>query len=222
MAEIIIESLNIGKPGKEIFRNKEITTGICKKPVSGPLNLKKLGFEGDGVADSKHHGGYDKAVCVYSVDHYPYWEKVLGIELPVAAFGENLSVSNMHEDEVCIGDIFQMGTSIVMVSQPRQPCRTLAARYGRSDLVKLVVDSGRTGFYLKVMREGIVEKENKLVLMEKDSYNITISFANRILHHDKKNIEGIEKVLEVPALSESWQHSFQELRKKSLIKRYRG
>lgn len=212
MAEIIIESLNIGKPGKEIFRDKEIITGICKKPVSGPLNLKKLGFEGDGVADSKHHGGYDKAVCVYSVDHYPYWEKVLGIELPVAAFGENLSVSNMHEDKVCIGDIFQLGTAIVMVSQPRQPCRTLAARYGRSDLVKMVVDSGRTGFYLKVMREGIVERENNLVLMEKDSHNITISFANRILHHDKKNLEGIEKVLEVPALSESWQKSFQKLR----------
>ena len=151
---MIIESLNIGKPIKEIFRDKEVTTGICKKPVSGPLNLKKLGFEGNGVADLKHHGGYDKAVCVYSTDHYLYWEEVLGIKLPVAAFGENLSVSGLHEDDVCIGDIFQLGTAIAQVSQPRQPCKTLAARYGRSDLVKMVVDTGRTGFYFKVLKLG--------------------------------------------------------------------
>lgn len=212
MIEMIVESLNIGQPAKEIFRDKEVNTGICKKPVSGPLNLKKLGFEGDGVADLKHHGGHDKAVCVYSSDHYPYWEGVLGIKLPVAAFGENFSVSNLNEDDVCIGDVFQVGTAIVQVSQPRQPCKTLAARYGRNDLVKLVVDSGRTGFYFKVLREGIVERKNKLILMERDSSNITISFANNILHHDKKNCNGIEKVLAVPALSESWQKSFQTLK----------
>ncbi len=107
---IIIESLNIGLPRKENFHSKEIITGICKRSVSEPLHLKKLGFEGDGVADLKHHGGQDKAVCVYSIEYYPYWEKVLGIKLPPAAFGENLSVSNLHEDDVCIGDIFQVGT----------------------------------------------------------------------------------------------------------------
>ena len=214
MTGIIIESLNIGKPEKQLFGDKEVITGICKKPVSGPLGLKRTGFEGDGVADSKHHGGFDKAVCVYSMDHYPYWGNVLGIQLPVAAFGENLSVSNLKEDEVCIGDIFQVGTSIVMVSQPRQPCKTLAARYVRKDLVKMVADSGRTGFYLKVMREGEVERGDKLTLMERDANNISVSFANHILHHDKKNMDGIEKVLSVKALSESWQRSFQKLKEK--------
>lgn len=154
---------------------------------------------------------------MYSTDHYPYWEKVLGIKLPVAAFGENLSVSNLHEDGVCIGDIFQVGTAIVQISQPRQPCRTLAARYGRSDLVKMVVDTGRTGFYFKVLREGIVKREDELILMERNSDNITISFANRILHHDKKNREGIDKVLAVTALSESWQQSFHKLKKSNVI-----
>ena len=209
---MIIRSLNTGKPKKEIFNGKEVNTGICKKPVSGPVKLNRRGFEGDGVADLKHHGGDDKAVCAYSVDHYPYWEEVLGIKLPVAAFGENLSVSDLHEDDVCIGDIFQMGTAIVMVSQPRQPCRTLAARYGRSDMVKMVADSGRTGFYFKVMREGTVESGNKLILMERDSNNVTVFFANRILHHDKKNLEGIEKLLAVPALSKSWRESFRKLK----------
>ena len=130
--EIIIESLNIGLPGKETFHGKEITSGICKQPVTKELFLTKMGFEGDGVADLKHHGGLDKAVCVYSIDHYPYWEEVLGIKMSYAAFGENLSVSNLHEDEVCIGDVFKLGEAIVQVSQPRQPCRTLAARYGRT------------------------------------------------------------------------------------------
>ncbi len=212
MREMIIESLNIGMPKKEIFHGREVNTEICKNPVPGPLNLKKTGFDGNGVADLKHHGGYDKAVCVYSTNHYSYWEEVLGIKLPPAAFGENLSVSNISEDNICIGDIFEAGTTIVQVSQPRQPCKTLAARYGRSDLIKMVVDSGRTGFYFKVLREGKVKREDKLLLMEKDLNEITVSFANYILHHDRRNRDGIEKVLAVPALSESWQKSFQKLK----------
>lgn len=211
---IIIESLNIGLPRKENFHSKEIITGICKRSVSEPLHLKKLGFEGDGVADLKHHGGQDKAVCVYSIEYYPYWEKVLGIKLPPAAFGENLSVSNLHEDDVCIGNIFQVGTAIVQVSQPRQPCKTLAARYGKNNLVKLVVDSGRTGFYFRVLEEGVVKRGNRLILQESDSHNITISFANHTFHHDKKNCEAIEKILAVPALSESWRQSFQKLKER--------
>lgn len=216
MKTIIIESLNVSLPRKEIFHGKEIVTGICKIPVSGPLTLKKLGFEGDGVGDVKHHGGFDKAVCVYSMDHYPYWEKVLGMKLQVAAFGENLSVANLLEENVCIGDVFELGTAIVQVSQPRQPCKTLAARYGRSDMIKLVVDSGRTGFYLRVLREGVVEKGCPFMLKEREPHKISVAFANYIYHHDNKNCEGIKKIFELPALSESWHRSFHELRKKCL------
>ena len=211
---LTVESLNIGLPGKETFHGKVVKTGICKQPVTKELFLKKLGFEGDGVADLKHHGGYDKAVCVYSIDHYPYWEEALKMEMPFAAFGENLSVSNLREEDVCIGDIFQIGTAVVQVSQPRQPCRTLAARYGRSDLVKMVIDSGRTGFYFRVLKEGTAKKGDKLILKERDSHNINVSFANHIFHHDNRNCHGIDKVLAIPALSESWQHSFQKLKER--------
>jgi MOSC domain-containing protein YiiM len=212
MEKIIIESLNIGLPQKEIFYGRVILTGICKHPATGPVVLKETGFENDGVGDLKHHGGSDKAVCVYSLDHYSYWEDTLGIRLPDAAFGENLTVSNLSEDEICIGDIFLLGTSSVQVSQPRQPCRTLAARYGRDDLVKLVVDSGHTGFYLRVLEEGIVEKGAELMLKERDPRGISVSFANHTYHHNRKDCEAIEKVLAVPALSASWRKSFQELR----------
>lgn len=206
--------MNIGLPRKEIFQDREIFTGICKRPVSGPIGLGKTGFEGDGVGDLKHHGGFDKAVCVYSMDHYPFWEKLLGIRLPAAAFGENLSLSNLLEEEVCIGDIFDLGTAIIQVSQPRQPCSTLAARYGKTDFIKLVIDSGRTGFYCRVLQEGIVERESPFTLREQDSRGITIAFANHIYHHDRTNCEGLRRVLDVPALSESWRHSFHELIKK--------
>lgn len=211
---MIVTSLNIGLPKREIFDGKEITTGICKKPVSHAVFLNKLGFEGDGVGDLKNHGGPDKAVCVYSLDHYPYWEKTLDITLPPAAFGENLSVSELKEEDICIGDVFQLGTALVQVSQPRQPCKTLAARYGRSDFVQLVVNSGYTGFYVKVLQEGTVETGAPLILHARDSHKISVAFANHIFHHDRKNCHGIDMVLAVSALSESWQCSFRELKEK--------
>jgi len=209
---MIIQMLNIGLPKKELFHGKEFITGMCKKPVAMPLVLTNQGFEGDGVGDLKNHGGSDKAVCVYALDHYEYWEKILGRKMPDAAFGENFSVTGMKEDDVCIGDIYRSGMATVQVSQPRQPCSTLAARYGRENFVKLVVDSGRTGFYVRVLEGGNVKAGDGLFLVEQDPRRVSIAFANRIYHHDRKNREGIEKVLAVPALSQSWQKSFLELR----------
>jgi len=209
---MIIKSINIGLPKKELFHGKEFITGMCKKPVTTSLEVTHQGFEGDGVGDLKHHGGRDKAVCVYSFEHYTYWEKVLGRKMPDAAFGENFTVTDMTEDDVCIGDIYRVGTALMQVSQPRQPCSTLAARYGREDFVKLVVDSGKTGFYLKVLEVGKVKAGDNLSIIERDPRKISISFANHIYHRDRKNRDGIEKVLAVPALSESWQKSFQELK----------
>ena len=212
---MIIQALNIGLPKQEAFRGKTFVTGMCKQPVSGPILLTKQGFEGDGVGDRNHHGGSDKAVCVYSLDHYVYWEGVLGITLPKAAFGENFSVSGLREDDIHIGDIFKAGSAVLQVSQPRQPCSTLAARYGRSDFVKLVSDSGRTGFYFKVLEEGRVKAGDRLDLVEQDIQRVSISYANHIWYDDRKNRKGIEKVLSVPALSEAWRKSFQELLEKA-------
>ena len=209
---MIIKLLNIGLPKKELFHGKEFVTGMCKRPVTTSLVVTHQGFEGDGVGDLKHHGGRDKAVCVYSIEHYKYWEKVLGVKMPDAAFGENFSVTDMNEDDVCIGDIYRVGTAVMQVSQPRQPCSTLAARYGREDFVKLVVDSGKTGFYLKVLEVGRVKTGDSLLLIEQDPIKVSIAFANHIYHRDRKNRDGIEKVLAVPALSESWQKSFRELK----------
>ncbi len=209
---MIIESLNIGLPKNETFHGREIITAICKTPVSGPLNLTAVGFEDDGVGNLNYHGGLDKAVCVYNRDHYPYWEKLLGIKLPVAAFGENITVSGLPEDEVCIGDTYEAGSALLQVSQPRQPCGTLSLRFGRNDMIKLVRDSGLTGFYFRVLRSGSVKKGDKLQLKDKDKNGVSIAFANNIYHHQNTDCEGIERVLAVAALSASWRRSFLELK----------
>jgi MOSC domain-containing protein YiiM len=213
----IVKSLNIGLPVKEVFHGRETVTGICKKPVNKSVRLTASGLQGDGVADEKNHGGVDKAVCVYSLDHYPYWERILGVTLTPAAFGENLSVSPLYEDEICIGDKFGLGTSIVQVSQPRQPCKTLAARFGRRDMVKLVLDSGFTGFYCRVMKEGNVKRGDRMILQEKDHNGISVSFASRVYHHESRNYQAVDRILKVEALSASWQQSLKMLMNKSRL-----
>ena len=215
MAKLIIKALNIGLPKRELFHGKEFLTGIRKHPVAGEVFLSRQGFEGDGVGDQKHHGGEDKAVCVYSHDHYTYWGPVLGIPMPGAAFGENLTVAGMTEADVCVGDVYGIGTAVVQVSQPRQPCGTLAARYNRPDLVKLVVDSGRTGFYFRVLTEGRVRAGDVITLIERDRRSVSIAFANHVFHHARQDRDGIDRVLSVSALSGSWRTSFLELRRKA-------
>jgi MOSC domain-containing protein YiiM len=208
---MIIKSLNIGMPMPEIFAGKEVSTGICKQPTDDAVDLSATGFIGDGSHNTKHHGGEDKAICAYSIDHYPYWQKILGIKLPKAPFGENLSISDIKEEDISIGDIFRAGSATLQVSQPRQPCKTLAARFGRNDFVKLVVASGFTGFYFRVLEEGEIQAGAELLLTQKDPAGVTVAFANQTFHHDRRNKKAIEQVLAVSALSDSWRKSFTEL-----------
>jgi len=210
----LILYLNIGLPQKEVFNDKEVITGFCKKPVAGSIFLGQTGLEGDGVGNTKFHGGSDKALCLYSFDHYPYWQEWLGIELQPPAFGENLTVQNMKEETVCIGDIFTVGSAVIQVSQPRQPCATLGARYGAMDLIKEVIRTGFTGFYCRVIQTGYIAQGEAIELQQRDATGVSIAFANRILHHLKKDRQGIEKVLSVSSLSASWKESFEELYKK--------
>jgi MOSC domain-containing protein YiiM len=202
--DFAIVSINVGKPMNLHFNGKELLTAIHKKPVSEPIFLSFLHFAGDGQADLVHHGGKDKAVCVYPYDHYAYWEKELGRELEAAAFGENLTVKGLVEEDVCIGDVFQLGEAIVQVSQPRQPCHKLAKKHNVEDLPLRVQNTGYTGFYFRVLKEGWVTKESFLRLLNRHPLGVTVSFANHIMYHDKSNKDGIERILRVNELSESW------------------
>ncbi|KXX85791.1 MOSC domain-containing protein [Bacillus cereus] len=203
-------SLNIGLPKEVTYGGKVVHTGINKKQVKEPVYLSFVKFNGDGQADLVHHGGVDKAVCVYTGDHYPYWEKELNQDLVYGAFGENITVSGMSEEDVCIGDTFELGQAIVQVTQPRQPCFKLAKKYNIPKLPLYFQETGYTGFYFRVLKEGWVSSVDILKRLQSDPKGVSVAFANRIMHKEKQNIEGVKRILEVNALSNSWRKSFEK------------
>ncbi|MEN1936091.1 MOSC domain-containing protein [Paenibacillus sp. 102] len=203
-------SLNIGMPKEVSYGGKLIQTGINKAQVSEPVYLSSLKFNGDGQADLVHHGGIDKAVCVYSYNHYPYWEKELNRKLVYGAFGENMTVQDMLEEDVCIGDIFQIGEVTVQVSQPRQPCFKLVKKYDIPQLPLYFQNTGYTGFYFRVLKEGWVLPTDSLTQLETNHQGISIAFANHIMHKEERNFEGVRRILGVEALSTSWRKTFEK------------
>ena len=149
-------SLNTGRPALLPYRGRQVETSFVKVAVPDSLWLGYAGLAGDEQADKQNHGGLDKAVCVYALEHYPYWEEWLGTKLPEAAFGENFSTTGLTESEVCIGDVYRVGNATVQVSQPRQPCYKLAARHGIKELALWTEETGFTGFYLRCPEPGEV------------------------------------------------------------------
>ncbi|KQL19205.1 MOSC domain-containing protein [Cytobacillus solani] len=208
MASIEIFSLNVGMPREVQFQQKDVSTGIFKKATDEALYLSYLNFEGDGQGDLVHHGGREKAVCVYPYEHYPFWENELNRPLEYGSLGENLTIKGLLETDVCIGDVFELGKAIVQVSQPRQPCYKLTIRHGVPDMLLKVQQTGYTGFYFRVLAEGVVSIDDGLSLLHRHPKEITVSFANRIMHREKDNIEGIKQILEVEELSLNWRNTF--------------
>ncbi|CAM5796719.1 MULTISPECIES: MOSC domain-containing protein [Brevibacillus] len=207
---IKLVSLNVGKPERFFYQGKEVLTGMFKQPAAETLFLSAVNLTGDGQADLVHHGGPEKAVCVYAHEHYAYWEERLNRKLPYAAFGENLTVAGMLETNVCIGDTYQLGEAIVQVTQPRQPCHKLAKRYDLPQLALWVQETGYTGFYFRVLQEGNVSPASEITLIERHPAGITVAEANHIMHRDKNNREAAERILAVAELSENWRKTFQK------------
>ncbi|WP_226375376.1 MOSC domain-containing protein [Effusibacillus dendaii] len=187
-------------------------TGIFKQPVKEALHLSFVNLDGDEQADLVNHGGPDKAMCVYPYEHYAHWEKELSRPLAPAAFGENLTVNGMLEPDICIGDIFQIGDALVQVSQPRKPCHKLAKRYDRMDLPRLVLTTGFTGFYFRVIREGIVAPDSTISLVEKHPLGLTVSFVNQAMHGDQMDRAAIEKLAGLQELAANWRQAFEKKR----------
>ena len=210
MKKVGVLSLNVGKPKERDFGKKSVSTGFYKERISQAIFLSSVNFTGDGQGDLIHHGGVHKAVCVYPHEHYSHWERVLERTLPYGAFGENLTLTGMTEVDVCIGDSFQLGEAIVQVSQPRQPCFKLSLVYERKDLPLLVQDTGYTGFYFRVLREGMVSTTDKLVPLTRQAHAISVAEANRLMHQDKHDLEAVHRLLEVEELSPSWRKTFEK------------
>lgn len=184
------------------------TTGFFKRPVTNPIWLGMTNLDGDGQADLKNHGGPEKAVNVYPFEHYSYWQQELGTaSLPFGAFGENFTTGSLLESEVCLGDIFEVGEALVQVSQPRQPCWKLARRWRRKDLALRVQESGRTGWYFRVIREGTIQAGACLRLVERPCPEWTVASANNIMHHRTDDLQAAQALAECQALAVRWRET---------------
>ncbi|WP_169081552.1 MOSC domain-containing protein [Paenibacillus sp. PL91] len=205
LSEASLVSLNIGKPVAVAHGSKEVITGIFKQPSELPHLLTFTGLQGDGQGDLVNHGGPDKAVCVYFEKRYSYWQGQLKKPLEYGAFGENFTLSNWTEDDLCIGDIVQAGDVILQVSQPRQPCFKLGIRHQKPELPGYVQRNGYTGFYFRVLQEGSIKAGTVFALTHKHPARKSITEANRVMYLDKEDIKGIRELLGVQELAASWQ-----------------
>jgi MOSC domain-containing protein YiiM len=188
-----------------------VTTAIFKEPVLGRVPVRRLNLEGDGQADLSVHGGKDKAVYVYPAEHYADWHQELpDLELSWGMFGENLTVEGLREDDVHVGDRLRVGSAEVVVTQPRLPCYKLSVRFGRDDIVKRFLASGRTGFYLAVTREGDVGAGDPVAVLARDPQGITVGDVTRLYVRDKRNVAKLRQVIQVAALPEGWRNQFRD------------
>ena len=204
-------SVNIGKEKTYDFDGFIIKSGLEKSPVFDNVFIHKLGVTGDEQAEKVVHGGVDKAVCLYPFEHYEYWENTLNRKMPENSFGENLTVQGMTEKDVCIGDIFQIGEVVLQITQPRQPCYKLTYIHNVPKMSFLSQDSGFTGYYARVLKEGNLNVNDKITLIEKSPHNISVEFTNQILHNDNKNTEAIKKILEVEEIAANLRKNFEKL-----------
>lgn len=185
----------------------DATSAIAKTPVTGRLWLGAEGFEGDAQADRRVHGGPEKAVHHYPFDHYAAWRADLGelslLDAP-GAFGENVSTLGMTEDGVAVGDIFRLGGALVQVSQGRQPCWKLNRRFGLPDMARRVQDTGRTGWYCRVLQPGPVSSGDELLLIDRVAPGWTLRRLWRAMYVDRLNRAELEAIAALEVLAEGW------------------
>ncbi len=214
MTTIDIISLNVlDKPELLISDHQSVKTAYRKKPVlQDTIDLGMTGFEGDMVADKKHHGGNDKAICCYNSDHFAKWKTDLGFDLGPAAFGENLTLTgeNANETQVFIGDRYALGEAIVEVSEPRGPCYIIGIRYNYKKFPVHLQQTGLTGFYLRTIRPGRVSRTDKLIHLSSHPERISVMDVNYIRYHDPKNKRWLQRLADLEELTEEWREMFSQ------------
>lgn len=202
-------SVNVAMPRTVTHRGREVSTGIFKEPLTGRVAVGPLGLAGDGQADRSVHGGIHKAVYAYSWANTLHWRTALARnDLAYGSFGENLSVEDMPEDRVHIGDVFRVGDAVLQVTQPREPCFKLNLRVGAPHFARTFLKSGRVGFYLKVIEGGELAAGDDIELLRPDPETLSIREINELRHFDKQNVEGARRALAIEALSPAWREPF--------------
>lgn len=182
-------------------------SGIAKTIAPAPWRMTRTGFVGDAQGDLKHHGGPEKAIHHYPLDHYDDWREEFGAHPLLSApgaFGENLSTTGWTEHSVHIGDVVRFGTALLQISQGRQPCWKLNARFGREDAAYRTQMSGRTGWYYRVLEEGTAVPGDQLTLMDRPHPEWPLSRLTALLYRDKDRYEDLAEMAAIPELAEGW------------------
>ncbi|MDQ0206126.1 MOSC domain-containing protein [Alkalicoccobacillus murimartini] len=214
MNQFSISYLAVGEPEVMTYNhNKQMKTAIRKKQTQSVM-LRKSGFEGDKVADLKNHGGEERAVCFYPHEHYEDWNEEFNTTLSDSAFGENLVVKGMLEKDVCIGDVYQIGEAVVTITQGRVPCITIDRRTESKGLFKRIMETGYTGYFAKVLKEGIIRGDSSITLVERDPRQMSVHTANQLFFQQVKDPSQIDQLLEVDALAAQWRGHFIRLKDK--------
>jgi ferredoxin-NADP reductase/MOSC domain-containing protein YiiM/ferredoxin len=207
-----IISVNVSMPKTVDHEGRKVSTGIYKEPVDGRVMIRKLNLDGDGQADLSVHGGVYKAVYVYDLESYRYWERELGRnDFHNGHFGENLTVEGMPDDQIHIGDVFQVGSALLEVAQPRTPCFKLEMKMGLPGFSRQFLISGRLGFYFRVLEEGEVGAGDSIERVTIGPEQITVREFAHLYYFDYDNQEKIRRVLRLPTLPPEWRRTFEEL-----------
>ena len=181
---IRIDSIHVGLPREIDAPQGKITTSICRTKVAGPIQLNLRGLQGDAVGNSEAHGWPNMAVCCQTLEDYRFWKETLDLDLPAGWVGENWTLENASETEICLMDIYDVGEARVQVSKPRAPCQKQSWRVGRRDWIDQVVKAARTGFYLSVLRPGLVQAGNEWKLVDRTMPDATVTAVNHCWYHD--------------------------------------
>ena len=205
-------SVNVGLPRDVSWRGKTVHTAIWKTPVQGRRMARRFNIDGDGQGDLTGHGGEHRAVFVYQIDSYGYWQRRLGrSDFSYGQFGENFTVEGLPDDEVCIGDRYRIGGAVFEVTQPRVTCYRVGIRMNEPQMAALLVAHSRPGFYFRVLEEGEVEAGDEVVQVEAGPERLTVSAINALLYMPGHLRSQLEQALRMPALSGGWRGSFQAL-----------
>src|SRR5699024_585158 len=202
----------VGNPDADNKMEQQWKTGAFKEKTDKPVFLSKEGLTGDECADKKIHGGPEKSLFAYSLAHYDNWQRELGNPgITAGGNGENISVMHMDETTVHIADIYELGGAMIQVSQPRRPCWKPARRHGDIDLAKKIEDTGRTGWYFRVLKEGNIQAGDTFKLLERPCPDWTIGRMNEVLYHNRDNIGLLENLLDSEFTPPSWKSALDKL-----------
>jgi MOSC domain-containing protein YiiM len=205
-----VVSVNVGMPAEVEWQGRKVLTGIFKSPVKGRRPVRRLNIEGDGQADLSVHGGPDKAIYAYPSEHYVLWAQRLGYELSPGNFGENLTTSGLLEDEVHIGDEFQIGTARLVVTQPRMPCFKLGIRFGDPSMVKTFLQAGKPGIYFAVLEEGEIAAGDSIKRVVEHVARISvIDMLGLVLDRNAPSNE-LQRLLGVRSLASVWRTTLED------------